>query len=262
MMVTQLDVNTFLSKRVEIRKEFGATLTNLWLTPEELQEAWTKGLLKIIQVENTYVLILQEGRINKLYYLTPSATELERILSDKRFLDGREVLLEEITRSSENKSQRKPDMILNMMQKNMAENAEVVESDIKTDKATTEDIEQIERLLCENFSPKLERIPTLDTLKNWCKDSGIFVFRESGRILGMILFTQKNSTIHLEYWWIDPSVRGRGIGSALMKRFFEAGKDCKNATLWVDINNRNAIERYEHLKFKPVARFDHIYLIK
>ena len=60
---------------------------------------------------------------------------------------------------------------------------------------------------------------------------------------------------HLYQMWVDPAVRGKGIGEALMKEAIHWSKRCGTTTLRLDVTagDRPARRLYERLGFKPVG---------
>ena len=66
------------------------------------------------------------------------------------------------------------------------------------------------------------------------------------------------TTLYLRYWFTHPDFRDRKVGSRLLRRFFEEGKDTKRQLFWVIRSNKNAIKRYRHYGFKEENMLDFV----
>lgn len=124
--------------------------------------------------------------------------------------------------------------------------------------AQSEDIERIDELLHANFDEKLEQLPLVSELKQMIVDKRILKYVIDGKIAGILLFELNASTLYLRYWLTLSDYRDKGVGSALLKRFFYEGCETKRQILWVMQDNENAIKRYEHYGFKQENMFDYI----
>ena len=68
-----------------------------------------------------------------------------------------------------------------------------------------------------------------------------------------------NATTHyLRYWFTHPDFRDKKVGSRLLRRFFEEGRDTKRQLFWVIRSNENAIKRYRHYGFAEENMFDFV----
>ena len=57
---------------------------------------------------------------------------------------------------------------------------------------------------------------------------------------------------------LHPDYRDKKVGSRLLRRFFEEGKDTKRQLFWVIRTNENAIKRYKHYGFNEENMFDFV----
>lgn len=254
--------------RKEIKQEHGKVFTNFWLSPEEISHAIASQNLFTERVGNSIFIFYNNPRFYRLFYFTPNREQLLESLKSLEPFEDKNILFEEISGSLDdvfgalNLSSFKFEsyMVLNMMSLGSAPECEAhINPSVAT--LNTSQINDAEAILCTAFDPVLERVPEGSVLRRWAEDGGGYAYIAEGKIAGLIFFTIANSTIHLEYWWVAPEARGKGVGSSLMNVFFKAAKeyDCKNLILWVDVNNQTAIRNYEHYGFKPLKRFDHIY---
>jgi GNAT superfamily N-acetyltransferase len=84
------------------------------------------------------------------------------------------------------------------------------------------------------------------------------VCEEDGNLAGFLIFELSSATLYLRYWFTHPDFRGRKVGSRLMRRFFEEGKETRRQILWVMRTNEDAMEKYRHYGFVEEDMFDHV----
>ena len=124
--------------------------------------------------------------------------------------------------------------------------------------ATEEDVEVIYDFLHQYFNEKTEQIPYLEELKTYQRQRHILTCREDGKMAGFLIYEMNASTLYLRYWFTHPNYRDKKVGSRLLRRFFEDGKDTKRQLFWVIRSNENAIKRYLHYGFKEEDMFDYV----
>ena len=76
--------------------------------------------------------------------------------------------------------------------------------------------------------------------------------------MGHLIFELSASTLYLRYWFTHPDYRDKKVGSRLLRRFFEEGKDTKRQLFWVIRTNENAIKRYKHYGFTEENMYDFV----
>lgn len=244
------------------KRNHGKVVSNCYLSQAEKEEAASKGKLFCQEEGKTIFLIYDDVRSLRLFYFSPSLEDVESDLNSTRFDGRREMIMEEMSRRAESPFHFMPAMTLNqMVSREMP--ADIPTSSPHVKAAQEEDIEDIELLLCENFNPILERVPDKEQLMAYFQKEGIFVFKVDEKILGVVVFEINGKTIELKYWLAVPESRGKGVGSALIHEFFRAAaaNGCSSMFLFVDVNNENAIKRYEHFGFNGAGRYDLIYKI-
>ena len=70
-------------------------------------------------------------------------------------------------------------------------------------------------------------------------------------------FLEKQTSV-IRYWFVSDKCRDQGVGSKLMKTFFNQHSTVKRTLLWVITSNKNAITRYKHYGFMPDALVDQV----
>jgi len=122
--------------------------------------------------------------------------------------------------------------------------------------ATTDEVVEIYNMLHQFFDEKTEQIPYLDELQEYAKEGHIIVCHEEGRVAGFVIYEINATTLYLRYWFTHPDFRDKNVGSRLLRRFFEEGKNTKRQLFWVIRSNENAIKRYRHYGFTEENMYD------
>lgn len=125
-------------------------------------------------------------------------------------------------------------------------------------KATVIDIPQVSSMLYEYFDAKTEQIPYDEELLNHALQGRVLVCEEQGRMAGLLIYELNASTLYLRYWFTHPDFRDKKVGSRLLRRFFEEGRDTKRQIFWVIRTNENAIKRYRHYGFVEENMYDFV----
>ena len=124
--------------------------------------------------------------------------------------------------------------------------------------ATEDDLSLISEQLHHYFDERTEQIPYNEELKDSAKQKHVLVCEDNGIIAGFLIFELNATTLYLRYWFTHPDYRDKKVGSRLLSRFFEEGKDTKRQILWVICTNENAIVRYHHYGFTEENMFDYV----
>ena len=124
--------------------------------------------------------------------------------------------------------------------------------------ADDKSIPEIYQSLHVYFNERIEQIPYFEELMDCSHQRGILVCEENGAMAGFLIFEHNPSTLYLRYWFTHPNFRERRVGSRLMHRFFEEGKETRRQLLWVVQTNDNAIKRYRHYGFTEEDMFDYV----
>ena len=131
-------------------------------------------------------------------------------------------------------------------------------SDASVRYATGSDLPLIVRLLHQYFDERTEQLPYGEELADFMAQHRILVCEEDGYLAGFLIFELSSATLYLRYWFTLPDFRGRKVGSRLLRRFFEEGKETRRQLLWVMRTNGDAIEKYRHYGFAEEDMFDHV----
>ena len=124
--------------------------------------------------------------------------------------------------------------------------------------ANGEDKSQISEQLHHYFDEKTEQIPYDEELADYISQKRVLVCEEDGVMAGFLIFEMNASTLYLRYWFTLPNYREKKVGSRLLRRFFDEGKETKRQLFWVIRNNENAIVRYRHYGFTEENMYDYV----
>ena len=125
-------------------------------------------------------------------------------------------------------------------------------------RAEEKDVKGIIHLLHAYFDEQTEQIPYDEELEDYVRQGHVLVCEELDRMAGFLIYELNTSTLYLRYWFTHPDFRDRKVGSRLLRRFFEEGKDTKRQLFWVIRTNANAIKRYKHYGFTEENMYDFV----
>lgn len=125
-------------------------------------------------------------------------------------------------------------------------------------RATKSDLETVNGFLHTFFDEKTEQIPYWEELVEYVTQGHVFVYRDNGKVAGFLIYEINATTLYLRYWFTYPDYRDKKVGSKLLRRFFDEGKETKRQMFWVIRSNENAIKRYRHYGFKEENMFDFV----
>jgi len=120
------------------------------------------------------------------------------------------------------------------------------------------DVPEVSRQLHRYFDEKTEQIPYDEELADYANQGHVLICEENGVMAGFLIYEISSSTLYLRYWFTHPDYRDRKVGSRLLRRFFEEGKDTKRQLFWVIRSNENAIKRYKHYGFNEENMYDFV----
>lgn len=124
--------------------------------------------------------------------------------------------------------------------------------------ASEKDLPIISQYLHQYFDERTEQIPYDEELLDFIKQKHVLVCEEREQVAGFVIFELSALTLYLRYWFTHPDYRNRKVGSKLLRRFFEEGKNTRRQLFWVIQTNENAIKRYKHYGFKDENMYDYI----
>lgn len=127
--------------------------------------------------------------------------------------------------------------------------------------ALPEDGPVILELLRLNFDFYVDQIPQPAQIAEGVDTEAIRVAR-SRSLDGFLWFERTGVTALIRYWCVSSNARGRGIGSILMRDYFERTHDCARHLLWVREKNTHAANCYQHYGYAPDGLEDHVMVLE
>lgn len=247
----------------EVRKQ--RFITNFFLDPVKHSVWITKGDCYTEMVGDTLFIIRTDNRFWNVFYNSSNGEMLsldikaftakypeQRMMFD---VVGREVQCKRLVDIFKGLGFKEATSLVRMNR--MAEPFEYL-SDDSIRKATDKDISHISNLLHEHFNPQNEQIPYDEELMDYANQGHVLVCEEKGGMAGFLIYEWNATTLYLRYWFVHPNFRDKKVGSRLLRRFFEEGKDTKRQIFWVIRTNENAIKRYKHYGFNEENMFDYV----
>ena len=249
----------------EIRGLRRGFITNFFLDPVKHGLWIAKGDCHVERKENTQFIIKQSSTFWNVFYCSTTLDDFSHDLTE--FLAGhpevtmmfdivgRDIQCQPMVELFRGKGCQEATSLVRMTR--MAEPFEYTPDD-SIRKATEADIPQVSHLLHEYFNPQNEQIPYDEELMDYARQGHVLVCEEQGRIAGFLIYELNATTLYLRYWFTHPDFRDKKVGSRLLRRFFEEGRDTKRQLFWVIRTNENAIKRYRHYGFAEENMYDYV----
>lgn len=249
----------------EIRSIRRGFITNFFLDPVK-HEIWIeKGDCYAERIGSSLFIIKQSPSFWNVFYCSTTLDDFDHDLSV--FLAehtatilvfdivGRDVQCQPVVALFQSKGCKESTSFVRMTR--MAEPFDYT-PDASIRKATEEDIPQVSQLLHEYFNPQNEQIPYNEELMDYARQGHVLICKEQDRMTGFLIYELKATTLYLRYWFTHPEFRDKKVGSRLLRRFFEEGRDTKRQLFWVIQTNENAIKRYRHYGFHEENMYDFV----
>lgn len=228
----------------------------------KLHSLWaSSGSAYIYTFEGGIMVTFDNGTMLDTIFIANSGDDVRAWMKTISIKCGRPVVVEHVVREGKDTVISSPDHILRRMSRCGVDEDSGKSSDC-VEKAREEDIPIIREIFHLYFDPLTERIPDEEELEKLIHNRGISIIRDKNGITGMVIYEKNPSSIHLRYWWVAPEQRGRGVGSALLREYFNSGSDRRRQFLWVFSDNSDAIDKYRHYGFEFDGVADYIYVIK
>lgn len=236
----------------------GIRTTNCYLPINALEKKIDENDFKAV-IEENFLLLFEKSRYN-FNYLYFYILDEHRFNLKNVFKDYNEELVLDIVFSDRKK--KKWDLIseefyTNGFKKHASFNRMFLNSELEENhdfennqvlKPLEDDLIFIINFLEENFDIYAERIPTFDELKRLSNTT--YLIKKKNEIAAVLISEKKGFTEELRYWLVSRNYRGKGFGSILMQYFLNSNSDTKRFLLWVQENNKDAIDKYKYFGFK------------
>lgn len=253
-------VEEFKSLVSQCKKDGKNKFSNYFPNPV-LHSSWiSDGSLSYIILPEATFLIHDLGTYREIIFFSKNLSDFETGLNAVKNLIQRPFSVE-IVGKNRIPFSKSPSAVLMRMTRTGAPPVRYSSSAVR--RATESDIDAIYAIFSTFFHAVLERTPDKNILQNLIVSDNISVYvMPDGEIAGIVVYEVSGISIHLRYWWVSPKHRNKGIGSALLSDFFEAGGKTHRQYLWVFSDNENAINRYRHYGFDFDGMTDDILLFE
>lgn len=249
----------------EIRSLRRGYITNFFLDSEKHGLWIAKNDCYVEHKNNTLFVIKQSPKFWNVFYCSTTLDEFSHDLSiffaeyptKTMIFDivGRDIQCQPVVELFRNKGCKEATSLVRMT-KITTPMEYVADSTIR--KATEQDVPVVNQLLHTYFDEQTEQIPYDEELLNYAQQSRILVCEEECKMAGFLIYEINATTLYLRYWFTHPDYRDKKVGSRLLRRFFEEGKDTKRQLFWVIRSNENAIKRYKHYGFVEENMLDFV----
>ena len=101
------------------------------------------------------------------------------------------------------------------------------------------------------------RIPSPERVAGSMESNDYYVWREEGKILGVVRVQFPHGTCHLDRMVLHPEHRGRGIGKKLTQHIIDLAREKGASKVWLDTTPalETATKLYLSMGFKEVGFF-------
>lgn len=249
----------------EIRALRKGFLTNFFLDPVKHGLWIEKGDCYTERLKSTLFIIKQSPSFWNVFYCSTTIEEFNADLSSfiseypttTMMFDivGRDVQCQPMVELFHNQGCNEATSLVRMTR--MADPFEYI-ADASISKATEADIPQVSQLLHQHFDAQTEQIPYDEELMDYARQGHVLICEEQGKMAGFLIYELNATTLYLRYWFTHPDFRDCKVGSRLLRRFFEEGRDTKRQLFWVIRTNENAIKRYRHYGFVEENMYDFV----
>lgn len=233
-------------------------ITNFFLEPFKHGIWADRGEIELHSIRDTAFLVHANIGFKKLFYISPSAFELEGAVAE--FIGtgkGEKYVVDVVGNgnavSGEVSAFGKMGFTHRAILLRLSGEAPSSEcmADDSIGYAEIRELPLINALFQQHFDKYVEQLPMQEELRNWAERKQLLIFRAEQELGGFLIFDSTPHTAYLRYWFVRPDCRDRSIGSQLMRRFFAKNRGVQRVAFWVIQTNENAIMRYAHYGFTP-----------
>jgi ribosomal protein S18 acetylase RimI-like enzyme len=121
-----------------------------------------------------------------------------------------------------------------------------VEEESKADFASAGEGQAVLALLEELFDHYADQLPMLSELESAIENRQVLRVSCDGQLAAVLFFETQGLTSSIRFWAVAEGFQSRGLGAALIRRYFSLHASVRRFTLWVTSDNQNAIQKYRH----------------
>jgi ribosomal protein S18 acetylase RimI-like enzyme len=246
-----------------VRRQKSAFTTNFFASPEQIQAWIDRDCLQFESMAQS-VLLFRPGRnLVRVYHVAESDRALSQALDH---LGSGVTWVSDLVGSSEDLATehcyeahgfRRHASLVRMSRIQTSSLAPASDS-ARATFAGRDDLDAVSAFFAGVLEPYVDQIPDEHDLFLAIQRESLLIVRNGDVLGGVLLFEKAARAAHLKYWYVDPSMKNRGIGAQLMAAFLHLCRSCRRIVLWVSSDNSDAISKYEHYGFRREALVDRI----
>ena len=262
-MIGVQSIEQLLDQVNEVRRK--KILTNFYLDPAKHTVWIAKGDCFAERVGETLFIIRRDTDFWNVFY---SSTTVDQLEADLRFflsehpgqtmmfdVVGRDLQCQPVVNMMKDLGCKESTVLMRMMR--IGEPLEYM-PDSSVRKAKEEEMAYVSELLHGFFDAQTEQIPYDEELMDYARHGQVLLCEEDDSLEGFLIYELNGSTLYLRYWFTHPDYRDKKVGSRLLRRFFDEGRETRRQLFWVICTNENAIKRYKHYGFKEENMYDYV----
>lgn len=113
-------------------------------------------------------------------------------------------------------------------------------------------------LIESRFNCYAKNIPAPREIAAVIEGRQILIVQQRTDLAGLLFFETHGSTSTLRFWAVAEGFRDLGVGSALMRHYFASHPHVRRFLLWVNLDNEDAIRKYQHYHYIRDGVFDYV----
>jgi hypothetical protein len=120
------------------------------------------------------------------------------------------------------------------------------------------DCRAVMELIENSFDRYGEQLPMHYEVQSAIESRQILISSHNGELAGLLFFETQGLASIVRFWAVVEKFRALKVGSELIRHYFKTQNSVRRFTLWVNVKNDNAIQKYCHYSYQPDGLVDHI----
>lgn len=247
-----MDFDFFISEKQKNRK-----FTNCYLSNNDLKKRFSNNQFETIEKQPNAVFLLEKTRygFHKLFFFSKDILKVDwHTFSDKKLvlniilrrskLSEWASIINTIQLDGKFKTRSKfVRMAIPLQEKSFQKESHKM---IKNPEPL--DFDALQKLLEQNFDIYAEFIPSLNDLLQFRETT--YIIKENNKIAAFAICQNIGTTTELRFLLVLKAHRGKGYGDLLMNYSVAIDKNISRFFLWVNIENKAAMNLYNGMGFK------------
>ena len=244
-------------------------VTNSFFPAQQLKSLVDSGNTTAKASNEAVIILLEEERLTRLYFYAASFDSLRHIPLLMPEYKNKAVIADIV-----GKNHHAAKLAAGVEEHNFSKYRELIRMNRKNEEvmqgtvsdvilAGSDDIDEIMDILYGEFDIFVSRLPTRQKLQEAVTKGGITVVRQLGKIAGLAYFEKPGERLKYLYQIaVHRDFRGKGVADELLKHEFVNTPMGTIFQLWVEADNKYALNKYREYGFIPDGLVDYIMLYK